>query len=306
MPSGRSTTTRFYHACMTKTTTRAPRAAAPQDPGTMHSSRAAPMRKLARPRGVRLVQFTDTHLMADPAGTIRGACPLPRLQACIEHARRHFFPADAVIVTGDVVHDEPEAYGAVELLLEDLDAPVMLIPGNHDLPYEMHRRFAAPPFQVGGEFHTDNGWQVLLLESWFAESSNGEGRLGARQLASVRAALATSADPHAFVFLHHPPLSMDAQALDELGLLDATELRGALAEHPRVRGVCWGHAHQGLDVYARGDVRFMCTPATSMQFRPRQPTFVADDRPPGYRVIDLNEDGSIASEVVWLEGYRDA
>jgi hypothetical protein len=42
-----------------------------------------------------------------------------------------------------------------------------------------------------------------------------------------------------------------------------------------------------------------------MQFRPRHPTFVTDDRPPGYRVIDLSEDGSIASEVVWLEGYRD-
>jgi hypothetical protein len=43
-----------------------------------------------------------------------------------------------------------------------------------------------------------------------------------------------------------------------------------------------------------------------MQFRPRQPSFQVDDRPPGYRVIDLGADGSIASEVVWLEGYRDS
>jgi Icc protein len=49
----------------------------------------------------------------------------------------------------------------------------------------------------------------------------------------------------------------------------------------------------------------MCTPATSMQFRPRHSTFVTDDRPPGYRVIDLYEDGSVASEVAWLEGYRE-
>ena len=65
-------------------------------------------------------------------------------------------------------------------------------------------------------------------------------------------------------------------------------------------------SHQALDLYTRGDVRFMCTPATSMQFRPRSPTFETDERPPGYRVIDLQADGSIASEVVWLEGYRDA
>jgi hypothetical protein len=28
-----------------------------------------------------------------------------------------------------------------------------------------------------------------------------------------------------------------------------------------------------------------------------------DDRPPGYRVIDLLDDGGIATEVVWLERY---
>ena len=55
----------------------------------------------------------------------------------------------------------------------------------------------------------------------------------------------------------------------------------------------------------RGGVRLMCTPATSMQFVPRITEFAVDDRPPGYRVIDLHDDGSIATEVVWLEGYRD-
>jgi hypothetical protein len=39
-----------------------------------------------------------------------------------------------------------------------------------------------------------------------------------------------------------------------------------------------------------------------MQFKPRDPGIVTDDRPPGYRVIDLRDDGGIASEVAWLEG----
>ena len=26
--------------------------------------------------------------------------------------------------------------------------------------------------------------------------------------------------------------------------------------------------------------------------------------PPGYRVLDLHDDGGIATEVAWLEGYR--
>jgi Icc protein len=255
---------------------------------------------------VRLVQFTDTHLLVDPFASLRGAMTLPRLQACLAHARRHYFPADAVVVTGDVVHDEPEAYGNVELVFGELGVPVLLIPGNHDAPDELRRRLGQrPPFQVGGEFVTSNGWQVVLLESWFAESADGEGRLGARQLDELDRALRTDAAPHAFVFLHHPPIAMDSAALDELGLLDGPALCDTVSRHARVRAVCWGHAHQALDVYTRNGVRLMCTPATSMQFKPRSPGFAADDRPPGYRVVDLKPDGAIATEVVWLEGYRD-
>jgi Icc protein len=260
----------------------------------------------SRSASVRLVQFTDTHLLDDPEGILRGARTLPRLQACIAHAQRYFFPADIVAVTGDIVQDDARAYGAVDLLFGALGVPVLLIPGNHDLPDEMHRRFARAPFQVGGEYRTTNGWQILLLESWYAESDDGEGRLGQEQVTHVREALRHGTDPHAFIFLHHPPIPMESAALDKLGLLDANELLSAIDGQPRVRAVCWGHAHQALDIYARGDVRFMCTPATAMQFRPRQPTFQVDDRPPGYRVIDLGADGSVASEVVWLEGYADA
>lgn len=266
---------------------------------------AGPARRLESGRSVRLVQFTDTHVLVDPDASLRGAKPQPRLRACLEHARRTCFPADAIVVTGDIVHDEPAAYGVIDLLLGDLDVPVFLIPGNHDVPDELRRRLGHPPFQVGGQFVTANGWQVALLESWYAESVDGEGRLGAAQLRELDRALNAGTTPHAFVFLHHPPVPMDSAALDELGLLDGPALCETVSRHARVRGVCWGHAHQALDLYARGELRLMCTPATVMQFRPRNATFRADDRPPGYRVIDLRSDGAIASEVVWLEGYRD-
>ena len=257
-------------------------------------------------RSVRLVQFTDTHLLADPAGVLRGAPTLPRLEACLAHARQYFFPADVVAITGDIVQDEPEAYGTIELLFDGLGVPVLLIPGNHDEPAELKRRLGHAPFQVGGEFRTGNGWQVLLLDSWSAESADGEGELGGTQLAGLESHLAASADPHAFVLVHHPPVPMESAGLDRLGLLDATAFLQTVAGSHRVRGIAWGHAHQALDIYARDGLRLMCTPATSMQFVPRQPGFAVDDRPPGYRVIDLNADGSIASEVIWLEGYRDA
>jgi Icc protein len=96
---------------------------------------------------------------------------------------------------------------------------------------------------------------------------------------------------------------MDAAGIDALGLTDAADLLRVLDRHPCVRAVVWGHAHQALDVY-RGDRRFMCSPSTCVQFKPRTPRIEIDPRPPGYRVIDLHPDGGVSSEVVWLEGYR--
>jgi Icc protein len=250
---------------------------------------------------IRLLQFTDTHLMADPGGQVRGVRTLASLEACLRHARRRHLPADLVTVTGDLVQDDPRAYGALELLLDDIGAPVLLIPGNHDVPDELRRSLSHGPFQVGG-IRSAGAWLLVLLDSWFAGSNDGEGQLGRGELAALEAALAEQPDRHVLVLLHHPPIAMEAAGLDALGLLDAARLRAVLGRHPQVRGVVFGHAHQSLDVYC-GAIRYLCTPSTCMQFRPRDPGFVTDDRPPGYRVLDLHDDGGIATEVVWLEGY---
>ncbi len=244
------------------------------------------------PGMIRLLQFTDTHLMADPAASLRGVRTQPSLEACLALARRRHFPADLIAVTGDLVQDEPAAYGSLELLLDGLGAPVLLVPGNHDIPGELVRRLSHPPFQVGGVRVTGR-WAIVMLDTWFAASEDGEGQLGTDELARLEATLEAHRDRLTLVCLHHPPVSMEAPGLDALGLLDAEPFLAILDRHP---------AHQSLDLF-RGAVRLMCTPSTCMQFRPRDPGFVVDDRPPGYRVIDLLDDGGIATEVVWLERY---
>jgi Icc protein len=201
------------------------------------------------------------------------------------------------------VQDDPSAYGALGLMLDSLGVPVLLIPGNHDAPDELRRQLPHEPFQAGGTLVLGN-WAIVLLKTWFDGSEDGEGQLGALQLEELDATLARHRDRHVLIAMHHPPITMEAPGLDALGLLDAPAFLATIEPHPQVRGIAWGHAHQALDVY-RGGRRLMCTPSTCMQFKPRVAGFVTDDRPPGYRVIELHDDGGIASEVVWLEGYRE-
>ena len=146
------------------------------------------------------------------------------------------------------------------------------------------------PFQVGGE------WQITQrLAAWCCSSRGlrnrrtARGNSGQRSCSAVERALATGTAPHALVVLHHPPVPMDSPGLDELGLLDGPAVVGR-----RRRGIRGCAASAGVTrtrrstcLPRRNDVRFMCTPATSMQFKPRNAHFEVDDRPPGYRVIDL-------------------
>src|SRR5512143_2936316 len=115
-------------------------------------------------KSARLLQFTDTHLLADPHGKLRGATTLPRLQACLAYAARHHLPADAVALTGDLVQDDPAAYATLELLFAASPSPVLVIPGNHDVPDELKRRLGRPPFRIGGT-HRIGAWSVVQLSS---------------------------------------------------------------------------------------------------------------------------------------------
>jgi Icc protein len=92
---------------------------------------------------------------------------------------------------------------------------------------------------------------------------------------------------------------MHSQWLDQVGLQDADQLQTILAKHSQVRGVLWGHVHQELDT-TRNGIRYLATPATCSQFLPGSDDFALDNKPPGYRTLELNSNGSITTEVIWV------
>jgi Icc protein len=121
--------------------------------------------------------------------------------------------------------------------------------------------------------------------------------VGEQQLAWLDDQLAGAADRPTLVCLHHPPVSVGSRWLDAVGLQDAQELNTLLDRHPQVRLICCGHVHQELSV-GRGGRTVLTTPATVVQFRPGTVTLEIDAAAPGYRVIELEGDGTWRSRVV--------
>jgi 3',5'-cyclic-AMP phosphodiesterase len=247
---------------------------------------------------LRLTHLTDPHLYGGESELLRGIATLPSLEATLANAqRREDWPPDAVLVTGDLVQDDPAGYAHFRRILGALKLPVLCLPGNHDEPEAMRRELGCEPFVVGGA--VDLGlWRIVLLDSTITGSAAG--RLSAASLAALESALADAPQRHALVCLHHHPVPMASRWLDRVGLQNAHEFFDVVDRHPNVRGIVWGHVHQSYEGMRNG-VRMLATPSTCAQFLPRAEQFAIDRQPPAYRTLELKADGSILTEVVWVE-----
>ena len=245
---------------------------------------------------LRLLHLTDTHLLGEPEGKLRGVAPLASLQAVQSHAAQHFANPDGVLLTGDLVQDDTAGYAVLRNAFAETTTPVYCLPGNHDVPEVMFAELNQPPFMLGSHAVLGN-WLLVMLNTWLSGSAAGQ--LGEAQLRRLDILLNQHQHLHTLVCLHHHPIDMGSEWLDQVGLQDAAAFRRCLANHVQVRGVLWGHVHQAFDGKIDG-AHYMATPATCMQFLPGSNDFALDSRPPGYRTLQLHADGAIQTEVMWL------
>jgi len=265
---------------------------------TGHSSTArTQLTDMPISKSFRLLQLTDTHLLAQRDGILKGIRPFESLQSVYADAQARFPDHTGIVLTGDLVHDEAAGYSLLAELFKSSTLQVYCLAGNHDLPQAMQQTLSHAPFVLDSHVLI-NDWLVILLNSWQANETGG--KLGNSQLQQLDALLKSHPQHHTLICMHHHPINMLSEWLDEIGLEDAEEFHACIKAHPQVRGVTWGHVHQASDC-VRDGVHYMATPSTCMQFLPRSSTFAMDSQPPGYRSIELNGDGSITTEVIWVQ-----
>ncbi|MDP8985914.1 MAG: 3',5'-cyclic-AMP phosphodiesterase [Pseudomonadota bacterium] len=245
---------------------------------------------------MQILQITDPHLYGNAGAQLRGVETDSSLRNVLERAFAHDVDYSAILVTGDLVQDDPSGYLRFKSILCGLQTPVLCIPGNHDEPAAMRRSLEQEPFQYCGT-RTIGAWQFIMLDSY--ESGHVGGRLAAAELGRLDACLAKCA-AHTLVCLHHHPVRMGSRWLDGVGLGNAEEFWRVIDRHGHVRAVAWGHVHQAYDGERNG-VRLMGTPSTCAQFLPHSDRYALDSRPPAYRRLELRDDGRIDTQVHWVE-----
>lgn len=238
---------------------------------------------------IRILQLTDLHLLEDRHGRLKGIPTHDSLDDVLRFIESEPIDFDHLIVTGDVSHDGgSESYGRARELLGPFLTDGHLIPGNHDLRAGMRATWpdafetAEGPIIFSRE---SAGWRLIGLDTLI----EGEvaGRIDPDQLDWLSRELTDHADQLTVLFMHHPPVSVNCEWLDEIGLEQPALFAGLIADNPQLRLICTGHVHfefEGL----LGECVVATSPSTSVQFEPSggEPKYVAV--PPGFRLIELD------------------
>lgn len=244
-----------------------------------------------------VAQITDTHLFANSDGQIYGIPTAKSLEAVADRLEQLQPGADVLLLTGDLSQDEtPASYHRLASLVNPLYLPTYWLPGNHDNPSVMEAALNGPTISSAKSFHM-GGWQFLLLST--NVPGRVEGLLSAESLEWLDSELGQTGFSPTLIALHHAPIPIGSQWMDEITLHNPEALLEIVDRHPQIKIVLCGHIHQELD-RQRGGVRYLGTPSTCIQFERHNPKFAIDKKPPGFRILSLYADGSFTTKVQWV------
>lgn len=214
-----------------------------------------------------LAHLTDTHISTGPRSDVANARALQafhRVQALRPRP-------DCTVITGDIVDQGTAAeYEQARALLDVLDGPVHVVPGNHDDAAALLRALSATPLVQAAVAEPDRcyyrvdypGLRLLCCDS--SVPGLHHGLLGETQLRWLDAELRRDPDVPAALAVHHHPLRSGIAPMDEIALRDADRLRDVLLQHRPLTRILTGHLHRTVSaVFAGGLVT--TAPSTDRQ-----------------------------------------
>lgn len=252
-----------------------------------------------------IAQISDLHLSAhSPTNT-------DKFLAVLGLAQRH--NPDLLLLTGDLVNDGDTAlYDWLFDTLHDTSIPFLCLAGNHDTTHETNhhlpfhqRQFL--PIKADNRLINhhrliikmpDTAWQILTVNS--AVGGQIYGNISDDGLAFLTHYLKNPTPT--IIAMHHHPLPVGSAWIDELMLANHDEFWQIVHPCSHVRAVLSGHVHQSyaFDIPKMTNCTFYATPATARQFLPFNDHFALDTMTDGFRLIVLNDDDTLITQVLRL------
>lgn len=247
---------------------------------------------------LRVLQISDCHLERESSAELLGLNIEQSFRDVLNHIAANEDKPDLLLFTGDISGDYSMAsyqrfYDIVSELLPDI--PIACLPGNHDLASNMAQALPGrclPKSLILGD------WMVYMLDSSVEGCIHGD--VQADELEWLQRSLSQNSGKHVLVYVHHQPVAIGCDWIDQYVIRSADQLLGVLDSHVGVKALSWGHVHQVFQA-RRDHYQLLSTPSTCIQFKPNSRDFKLDRKMPGYRVFELHGDGRLDTEVKRIE-----
>lgn len=244
--------------------------------------------------GLKFIQITDCHLLNQRSELMQNINTYESLSKIIDHIGQKQITYDFLLVTGDISQDaSKESYDSFNSLIKKLNKPVYCLPGNHDDPTLLKNLFKQSPDKAIS-VNLVQSHLLILLNSHVKGLESGE--ISENQLHQLGNILRTNQHRPVIIAIHHQPVNINSPWMDKIGLGNSDELLALLENFPMIKMLLFGHVHQEIDKDHQ-HIKIMGTPSTCYQFKPQNQTMLTDSVAPGYRVIELLNNGTIKTEV---------
>jgi 3',5'-cyclic AMP phosphodiesterase CpdA len=247
---------------------------------------------------VLLAQLSDLHICEQ----WEGVDPVVQVERVVTAIRALPNPPDAVLASGDLTDDgSAEGYRVARQLLERLEAPLYVLPGNHDDRARMREVFELPGSGDEPVAYTAEIGRLRLVCFDSIVPGQDAGSYDRERLARLDETLREQPEAPTLLALHHPPVPTGVPEWDAINLTaaDREAMAEVVARHPQLRLVTGGHLHRTA-AGAVGGCAVLSAPSACLQVQPNyehdEVTFVG---PPGF-VIHVLRDGELSSQVQML------
>jgi len=243
-----------------------------------------------------IAQITDTHIK--PNGGLAYGNVLDSassLKNVIEHCNKFNPKIDLAIVTGDISDSgQIEEYEAFSKIIDLLDMPWFLIPGNHDNNQNIfkffHKHDYLPRHEKFCHYVIENlPFTLIGIDTTVPGKNYGE--LCSERLRWLDENLKIYSSKPTFLFMHHHPFISGIDGMDNQNLKNADEFFKVLKSHPHVKHIACGHVHRATETVINGiGISIAPNGAHSVNLdlaSEGPPMFIME--PPSIRIFKLNK-----------------
>lgn len=199
-----------------------------------------------------IAQITDLHLRVDGTLFNGNRDTEAELATCVDHLNRMQPRPDVVLATGDLADvGTPDVYRKMRRMLDRIELPVYVIPGNHDDRDMLRAAFVDLGYlPADGLFlqYTIEDYPLRLIGLDTVETGGDGGEMCAQRLEWLDARLGEQPARPTLIFMHHQPKLTRMGYRDHHAFRGAKEMETIVRRHPQVEWIVCGHLHRPIQM----------------------------------------------------------